>query len=89
MTENSHRAEGKPPHLDRLSLLWRRLSDHKIVQWSVAYVALAYAIRHAIILTSESLLVIGRCRKTYRTRSPSWSRTSVMRSFAARQCGQS
>src|SRR4249919_2716618 len=46
---------GKPPHLDRLWVLWRRLNEHKIVQWSVAYVALAYGIQHGVILTSESL----------------------------------
>jgi TolB-like protein len=39
---------------DRLSILWRRINDHKMVQWGVAYVALAYAIQHAVILTSES-----------------------------------
>lgn len=55
MTDDAARTEPKPPQLDRLSALWRRLNDHKIVQWSVAYVALAYAIQHAIILTSESL----------------------------------
>jgi TolB-like protein/tetratricopeptide (TPR) repeat protein len=54
MTEDANRADPKPPHLDRLSALWRRLNDHKIVQWSVAYVALAYGIQHAVILTSES-----------------------------------
>jgi TolB-like protein len=34
--------------------MWQRVHHHKLVQWSVAYVALAYAIQHAIILTSES-----------------------------------
>src|ERR1043166_717981 len=54
MTDDATRANPKPPPVDRMSLLWRRLNEHKIVQWSVAYVALAYAIQHAIILTSES-----------------------------------
>ena len=44
----------KPASVDRLSLLWRRVNEHKIVQWSVAYVALAYGVQHAVILTSES-----------------------------------
>ena len=54
MSEDTNRANPKPPSVDRLSLLWRRVNDHKIVQWSVAYVALAYGIQHGVILTSES-----------------------------------
>src|SRR5580704_5295921 len=46
--------EGKPPHLDRLSGLWPRVYDRKMVQWSVTYVALAYAIQHAVVLTGEA-----------------------------------
>jgi TolB-like protein/tetratricopeptide (TPR) repeat protein len=44
----------KPPSVDRLSLLWRRINDHKMVQWSVAYVALAYGIQHGVELTSNA-----------------------------------
>jgi TolB-like protein len=54
MSQETERAEEKPAHLDRLSPLWRRVADHKIAQWSVAYVALAYGVQHAIILTGES-----------------------------------
>jgi adenylate cyclase len=54
MSENSNHANPKPPSVDRLSLLWRRVHDHKVVQWSVGYIAVAYAIQHAIILTGES-----------------------------------
>src|SRR6266513_2542782 len=54
MSEDTDRADPKPPSVDRLSLLWRRINDHKMVQWSVAYVALAYGVQHAVILTSES-----------------------------------
>src|SRR6266566_1814758 len=54
MSENNGRANVKPPSVDRLSLLWRRVNDHKMVQWSVAYIALAYGIQHGVILTSES-----------------------------------
>ena len=54
MSEDADRANSKPPSLDRLSLLWRRINDYKIAQWSVAYVALAYGVQHAVILTSES-----------------------------------
>src|SRR6266576_1010192 len=54
MSENNGRANPKPPSVDRLSLLWRRVNDHKMVQWTVAYVALAYGIQHGVILTSES-----------------------------------
>ena len=54
MSEDTNRADANPPPVDRLSFLWRRVNDHKIVQWTVGYVALAYAIQHAVILTSES-----------------------------------
>src|SRR5438445_13321698 len=54
MSDHSNPMNPKQPQLDRLSLLWRRVNDHKMVQWSVAYVALAYAIQHGVILTSES-----------------------------------
>src|SRR5258705_129393 len=55
MSEQSNRANPKPPPMDRLSQLWRRINDYKVVQWSVAYVALAYGLQHGVILTSESL----------------------------------
>src|SRR2546430_2309376 len=54
MSEDTGRTNPKPPSVDRLSLLWRRVNDHKMVQWSVAYVALAYAIQHGVTLTSEA-----------------------------------
>src|ERR1700704_4980018 len=54
MSEHPSRANPKPPSVDRLSLLWRRINDHKIAQWSVAYVALAYGVQHGVTLTSEA-----------------------------------
>jgi adenylate cyclase len=54
MSENTAGDNSKPP-VDRLAQLWGRVKDHKIAQWTVAYVALAYGIQHAVILTSESL----------------------------------
>src|SRR5580692_2282189 len=54
MSEDTDHSNPKPPSVDRLSQLWRRINDHKMVQWGVAYVALAYGIQHAVILTSES-----------------------------------
>jgi TolB-like protein/Tfp pilus assembly protein PilF len=39
---------------DRLALLWRRVREHKVVQWTAAYVAIAYGIQHGITLTSEA-----------------------------------
>jgi TolB-like protein len=54
MTDDATRSQPKPPPVDRLSLLWHRINEHKIVQWSVAYVALAYAIQHAVVLTAEA-----------------------------------
>src|SRR5262252_3256379 len=55
MSEEAGRANEKPEHLDRVAGLWRRINEHKLAQWSVAYVAIAYAIQHGVILTSESL----------------------------------
>ncbi|HYK80788.1 MAG TPA: hypothetical protein VEU95_14235 [Micropepsaceae bacterium] len=49
------RPDPKPPSVDRLALLWRRLYDQKLVQWSVAYIALAYGIQHGVVLTSDAL----------------------------------
>ncbi len=43
------------PSNDRLTLLWRRVKDHRIAQWTVGYVAVAYGIQHAVTLTSEAL----------------------------------
>jgi TolB-like protein len=54
MSGDSDGTNPKPASVDRLSQLWRRVNDYKIIQWSVAYVAIAYGIQHAIILTSES-----------------------------------
>ena len=54
MSENTDRPNLKPPPVDRLSLLWRRINDHKMVQWGVAYVALAYGLQHGVTLTSEA-----------------------------------
>jgi TolB-like protein/tetratricopeptide (TPR) repeat protein len=39
---------------DRLALLWRRGKEHRIAQWTVGYVAVAYGIQHAVTLTSEA-----------------------------------
>jgi TolB-like protein len=54
MSEQTNPADPKPPSVDRLSLLWQRINDQKIVQWSVAYVALAYGIQHGVELTTEA-----------------------------------
>src|ERR1700674_5060818 len=39
---------------DRLALLWRRVKEHRIAQWTVGYVAVAYGIQHAVTLTREA-----------------------------------
>src|ERR1700674_2361235 len=54
MSQETDRANPKLPPVDRLSQLWHRINDHKMVQWSVAYVALAYGIQHGVTLTSEA-----------------------------------
>jgi TolB-like protein/Flp pilus assembly protein TadD len=48
MTEEASRSS------NRIAPLWRRTREHKVVEWGVTYVALAYAIQHAIVLTSEA-----------------------------------
>src|SRR5579871_3948169 len=51
MSDEANRAELPP---DRLTALWLRMKDHRIAQWTVGYVALAYGIQHAVTLTSEA-----------------------------------
>ena len=55
MSDHSDPTNTPPPAADRLALLFRRVHEHKLVQWAVAYIAVAYAIQHGVILTSESL----------------------------------
>jgi TolB-like protein len=54
MTQDTGLKGPHPPPVDRLSALWRRINEHKLVQWSVAYIAVAYAFQHAVVLTSEA-----------------------------------
>src|SRR5262245_39623787 len=54
MSDDTDRANPNPPPVDRLSQLWRRVNDHKIAQWKVAYIAIAYAFQHGVVLTSEA-----------------------------------
>src|ERR1051326_8080197 len=51
MSEGPKHAELPP---DRFTALWRRAKEHRVAQWTVGYIALAYGIQHAVILTSES-----------------------------------
>src|SRR5437588_224329 len=55
MSDSVGRANPKPPSIDRLSQIWRRVHDHKVVQWTVAYIAVAYGLQHGVIIASESL----------------------------------
>ena len=50
MSDETNRA-GSP---DRLTALWRRAKEHRIGQWTIGYVAVAYGIQHAITLTAEA-----------------------------------
>jgi TolB-like protein len=54
VTESQGKTDAKPPPVDRLSQLWRKIYDRKMAQWSVAYVAVAYALQHGVVLTSEA-----------------------------------
>ncbi len=51
MSDEANRAELPP---DRITSGWRRLKDHRIAQWTIGYVAVAYGIQHAVTLTSEA-----------------------------------
>src|SRR5580704_11101212 len=54
MSEPTDRPNPKPPSVGRLSQVWRRINDHKMVQWGVAYVGLAYGLQHGVELTSDA-----------------------------------
>jgi hypothetical protein len=51
LSEHSDPANTPPPSVDRL---WCRINEHKLLQWSIAYLALAYGIQHGVTLTSEA-----------------------------------
>ncbi len=36
----------KPPPVDRIARLWRRLHEHKVIQWGLAYLGAALALAH-------------------------------------------
>jgi TolB-like protein len=52
MSEEANRADVPPA--DHFTTVWRRLKDHRIAQWTVGYVAVAYGIQHAVTLTAEA-----------------------------------
>src|SRR3569832_810801 len=51
MDDPTHRADLPP---DRATALWRRAKEHRVAQWTVGYVAVAYGIQHAVVLTQEA-----------------------------------
>ena len=53
--ESSEHNPVAPDRGGRMAQLWRRLKDHRIAQWAVGYIALAYAIQHGVVLTTESM----------------------------------
>ncbi|HEX5279721.1 MAG TPA: hypothetical protein VFW28_06555 [Micropepsaceae bacterium] len=52
MTDQTNRAEKVPT--DRLTAIFHRIKQHRIAQWTIGYVAVAYGIQHAVTLTSEA-----------------------------------
>lgn len=50
-----HNSLGAPTSQDRVSVLWRQIKDHRVAQWSVGYVAVAYAILQGVTLTADAL----------------------------------
>ena len=55
MNEGSEHKSVQPAGADRTAQLWYRLRDHRVVQWTVGYVAVAYGIQHGVVLMTESL----------------------------------
>src|SRR5690242_20336512 len=51
MSEQSGRADLPP---DRLTAIVGRIKEHRVVQWTVGYVAVAYGIQHGVTLTAEA-----------------------------------
>jgi TolB-like protein len=54
VSEGSEDNAVQPVNADRMAQLWRRVKDHRIAQWTVGYVAVAYGIQHGVTLTSEA-----------------------------------
>jgi adenylate cyclase len=50
MSGDTEHSNPNTPPVDRLSQLWRRVNEHKIVQWTVAYIAVAYALQQGLVL---------------------------------------
>ena len=44
----------EPSLLQVLARLWRSVNERKMVQWTIAYVALAYSLQHGVQLTSDA-----------------------------------
>src|SRR5579871_1410852 len=54
MNDDAGRTSSTEAPEEFLSSAWRRLKDHRIAQWTVGYVAVAYGIQHAVTLTTEA-----------------------------------
>lgn len=54
MNDDASRASSTEAPEDFLTAAWRRVKQHRIAQWTVGYVAVAYGIQHAVTLTSEA-----------------------------------
>ena len=53
----------KPPPVDRFARLWRRLHEHKVIQWGLAYFGAALALAHGqdlIAATYEWPHIVGK-----------------------------
>jgi hypothetical protein len=55
VSEGSEHNTVQPADADRMAQLWRRLKNHRIGQWTVGYIALAYTLQHGVVLTTESM----------------------------------
>jgi len=50
----TERVNPTPAPVDWLAKIWRRIKEHKVVQWAVAYIAVAYGLQHGVVLTSDA-----------------------------------
>jgi adenylate cyclase len=55
MTETPAPAEAAPVQASFLQGVWERIKQHKVVQWTLAYLALAYTLLHGAELLQNSL----------------------------------
>ena len=54
MSDDTSRSEPPNSPEDLLTIALRRMKEHRVAQWAVGYIAVAYGIQHGVTLTSEA-----------------------------------